>query len=440
MLRRRGSKIVTLSVYEGRSTVQAQKRLSAELKRRSDDGETLGFALARLKDEKRKAPAMQIGELTFENGAPVRSNTSKPLVPMRNPMRQYTAPTDLSGGSYSKSSIGIARPAKQELSAANMAYASSAITPRTNTGGSGAGSTKAHSASGSISNIGGFPFPPGPATLPPVPAVSLRGFAMPPSNPDSHSLAGNSKLSTVASSNLSIGSASRAHMMGTPASNVSVGSVKSGTPIMKPAGASLRRSPHGTGIKRPTNQPAAKDPSSMPMSMVETNFISMTPARSELSINSARGGEKDQWDQLSVKAASVGTHNYTTAPGGPHNFPTEAGSLPGSQLPSVLPIDLKGKGRMRSATDPLPPLPTEMPFKAVPVNNESRQVDAVDRRPAYMSASKPSASLTIDTRAAEELARQRRQHKEQQMLQQQQEQQQQQQSAPSQPYETRIAT
>lgn len=396
MLRRKGSKIVRLSVYEGRS-VEPDTSANVQSKRRSDDGETLGSALTRMKDSKRKGPTPLIGELSFENDEPAKPRSQPvskaPIHPIKPAARQ--GPLTLSKenlAAYAASAIGVSSKPPSDPGLAQLAYAASAFV------------SHPHSKPGSSigSGIqGSFPFPMPPASLPPVPIISARGFpasGMPVSNlPQGPSALG---MPAGPSSTLSGLSNSRAHVLGAQLrgaqmlgasqmgaqSNISLASNKSASGH-KRTKSGQNPSPGISHVRRGSQPHSAKTPKSVPMSRIEDNFISMTPARSDISSRSSDKGHS----------------------GG---FPAGAGSDHGKLSSSVPAVShLPGDGRaayksqhaMRSSTAPLPPLPDEFAAsKPLPLRES---VKGQPVRPSRTSAHRPLRSLTVDTDSAREQAK-----------------------------------
>ncbi|KAK9898614.1 hypothetical protein P389DRAFT_36140 [Cystobasidium minutum MCA 4210] len=394
MLRRKGSKIVRLSVYEGRS---APRDTSSEAsKRKSDDGETLGSALARMKDSKKKGPTPLIGELSFENNDPAKPRSKPTPSPsaqqVQQPVRQ--GPLALSKdnlAAYAASSIGISSKPPSDPGLAQMAYAASAFASNSY--------TKPASSIGPGSQPG-FPFPMPPASLPPVPMVSARGFPQ-PGLPGTGSFQPPSNLGMRMgpSSTLSGMSTSRSHilgaqlrgaqMLGASQSTISVASNRSATSHKrnKSGQGPPKASPGVPHGKKGPQGHSGKTPTSVPMSRVEDSFISMTPARSDMSVKSSEKGHGD---------------GRRSGPAVPH-APGSSSMPSASQLPMDARASYKDKNAMRSSTLPLPPLPGSYSGnKPLPL----READSAQpEHPSRTSAHRPVRSLTVDTDSAKEQGR-----------------------------------
>lgn len=394
MLRRKGSKIVRLSVFEGTSL--ATDTLS---KRKSDDGETLGCTLARMKDAKRKAPTPLIGELSFENDEPAKPPSQPRLPPPTQtipaPPRQVALSKE-NLAAYAATAIGVSSKPPSEPALANLAYAASAYMTIP---------TSKASSNISLNGQAQYPFPMIPASLPPVPLVSIKGFPQPPSAlPGFKQPSSNVSIPTGPMPASSVMSVSRANilgaqmrgaqMLGAAASTISVASNRSN--------ASPKRGKSGQTPPRPSpgrkhSQPqSAKTAVSMPMSKVEDSFISMTPARSEMSIKSSKSTDPASWD------SNVSQRQY--GPGSLQNNVMPSSVPAPSQLPQDARATYKSKNTMRASTAPLPPLPDEYSNKPLPLRESNvSQIDNAHR--SRTSAHRPIKRLTVDTEAAKEQAR-----------------------------------
>lgn len=383
-----------LSVFEGKSTQVDSDILSRKMKRGSDDGETLGSTLARMKDAKRKAPTPLIGELSFENDEPSKPRTRSRASPrsLHEQSTPHQAPLSSANlASYASTAIGISAKSAGDSSLAKMAYVASAYA---------AGSQARNGSSSGISPQA-YPFPIMPTALPPVPTVAMRGFPLtgPPAAqlPPVPSAAGpSSSILSASRANVLAAQMRGAQMLGASQSNISLASNKSGSSLKRSGNrdGSSRQSPSTLGHNRkPSQGTPTRNPNTLPMSRIEDNFISMTPARSDMSIKSARSVDKDQWDQLAAQASTAGEKGTIPVPGSLPNQPA---------LPEEMRATYRSKMAMRSSTAPLPPLPDSISNKPLPLRRSGESEVPAEAR---TSAHRPIRSLTVDTEAAKEQAR-----------------------------------
>lgn len=388
-MRRKGSKIVRLSVYEGTSAPDTVEFF--ESKQRADEGETLGSALARIQNTKRKGPTPLIGELSFENDEPAKPRTQTPAPPRSRPERTGPKQAALSSANlaaYASSAMGNSSKPPSDPGLAKLAYAASAYA-----------SGSYGKSSSSISPAGkGYPCPAVAASLPPVPLVTMRGFPH-----QGHSAPGLPPLPPVPGSVMSsssVISASRGNILGAQRRGAEMLKSQSQSNISVASTASLRRSksPATAPRNRKTSHPTSEGmPNAVPMSRVEDNFISMTPARSDVTVKSP-GGERSQRDQQSLHSLHAQGSSRAMQ-----------GSLPALPvLPEEMRASYKRKNEMRSSTAPLPNLPDDTTFtKPLPLRVSSGGQYAQTEK-SRLSAHRP---LTVDTKAAREQAEKQRQMK-----------------------------
>lgn len=399
-MRRKGSKIVRLSVFEGRSTQDISRHTGP--KRLSDDGETLGSTLARLKVDKRKAATPLIGELSFENDEPVKARTQTGSSTKRSPDPQTFSQAPLSSANvaaYAATTVGVSGRTERGPALANLACAASAYV-------SGALDKPPSNLN---QNTTGYPFPSVPASLPPVPMVTMRGFA-PKGSPGTGLPALPSVPGSVLST-FSVMSASRANilgaqmrgaqMLGASQSNISIASNRSAA---SPKRTRIKQGTHqqspypATHSRKPSQATPARTPLTQPMSRVEDNFISMTPARSDMSIKSARSLDREQREHMpeQFQAQSKAQAYYQATPSSLLTHPV---------LPEEMRASYRMKNAMRPSTAPLPPLPSDVAsVNPLPLRTTGG-LETADLSQSRLSTHRPLKPLTVDTDAAKEQAR-----------------------------------
>lgn len=401
------------------------RRLSADMKRASADGETLGAALARLKDEKKRlAPADLIGELSFENNKPAaRKYTAEekgkgraaPGGPL--PPKPPRGPPALTASALNK--LNAAQKPKRP-----GGYAASTVTP-----GIEDSQMRMHAGPGSAMGYSQLS-----ASRPQQQGSQLQGFkpgyaasALTPS----YLKPGGSVLSTL--------SASRQQILSSGQSNISLQSIRPLQIQQRPGGPAPLVEKHGprsdlsvgghqrsksgsSGRQQQQQQPqwAAQD-----LMMAENSFISMTPgARSDLSAISARS-DKDL-AMMTNGASHYGSMGHALPPlpgvlglppagaGAVHRSPPQSaaasrhkrqassGSTPRSIQGSSPPQSGgmgAARGPIRSNTDPLPPLPgsaaASLPLRTM--SNGAQQMDANNR---LSGAGRAHPPLIVNTDAA----------------------------------------
>lgn len=377
--------------------------MHAGYKRLSDDGETLGSTLARIQVDKRKASTPLIGELSFENDDPVRAPTKTHSSTKRLPEPATSSQAPLSSANlaaYAASAIGVSARSERGPTLAKLAYAASAYV---------SGSLNKPASHTNQSTVG-YPFPPVPASLPPVPVVTMRGFTpkgsaangLPPLPPVPGSVLSTSSVVSASRANILGAQMRGTQMLGASQSNISIASNKSAPSPKKSKmkQGNSQQSPYPASHSRKPSQPtSAKMPSALPMSRVEDNFISMTPARSEMSIKSARSSEREQWDRMPMQAQSQ-AQAYS------HAVPSSVPARP--VLPEEMRASYKMKNAMRSSTAPLPPLPIDAAsVKPLPLRTSSGS-QLSETQQSRLSINRPHRPLTVDTDVAREQARKQR--------------------------------